>query len=89
VRLRRALGVAFAPNGREVYAATADPGSLLAFDVSDSRLRPTAVRLDEGAATISEACAVSVSPDGEHVYVAGYRLSAIAWFRRGGGGASD
>jgi 6-phosphogluconolactonase (cycloisomerase 2 family) len=84
VRLRRALGVAFAPSGREVYAAAADPGSLLAFDVTDGRLRPTAVHLDEGAATIAEACAVAVSPDGEHVYVAGYGRSAIAWFRRDG-----
>ena len=83
VRLRNALGVAFAPNGREVYAAAANPGSLLAFDVSDGRLRPVAVHLDEGAAVIAEAAAVAVSPDGEHVYVAGYGRSAIAWFARG------
>src|SRR5262249_40000774 len=29
-RLRHPLGVAFAPSGREVYAASADPGSLVA-----------------------------------------------------------
>jgi 6-phosphogluconolactonase (cycloisomerase 2 family) len=84
IRLRHALAVAFAPDGREVYAAAADPGSLLAFDVSEARLRPTAVHLDDGAETITEASAVGVSPDGEHVYVAGYGHSAIALFRRGG-----
>ena len=33
--------------------------------------------------TIAEACAVAISPDGAHVYVAGYGHSAIALFRRG------
>jgi len=35
-RLRKPLGVAFSPSGSEVYAAAADPGSLVAFDVSDA-----------------------------------------------------
>jgi hypothetical protein len=43
------------------------------------------VHLDEGAATIAEASAVAVAPDGEHVYVAGYLHNAIAWFGRGAG----
>jgi 6-phosphogluconolactonase (cycloisomerase 2 family) len=83
-RLRHALGVAFAPDGSHVYAAAADPGGLIAFDVADGRLKPSSVHLDEGATEVAEACAVAVSPDGEHVYVAGYGRSAIALFRRRG-----
>ena len=82
-RLRHPLGVAFSPSGSEVYAAAADPGSLVAFDVSDGGLRPIRVHLDEGTDAVAEACAVAVSPDGAHVYVAGYGHNAIALFRRG------
>ncbi len=82
VRLRQPLGVAFAPNGREIYAAAADPGSLVAFETSAGGLRPVAVHHDTGTAAVAEACAVGVSPDGAHVYVAGYGHSAIALFRR-------
>ncbi len=81
-RLRRPLGLAFAPSGREVYAAAADPGSLVAFDVTSGGLRPVPVHHDAGTADIVEACAVGVSPDGAHVYVAGYGRGAIALFRR-------
>jgi 6-phosphogluconolactonase (cycloisomerase 2 family) len=82
-RLRRPLGVAFSPSGSEVYAATAEPGSLVAFDVSGGTLRPVAVHHDAGTDAVAEACAVAVSPDGAHVYVAGYGRNAIALFRRG------
>jgi 6-phosphogluconolactonase (cycloisomerase 2 family) len=82
-RMRKPLGVVFAPSGREVYAASAEPGALSAFDVSDGGLRKVSVHLDAGAAELAEACAVAVSPDGAHVYVAGYGQSAIALFRRG------
>ena len=82
-RMRKPLGVAFAPSGREVYAASAEPGALTAFDVSDGGLRRVAVHLDAGGEAVAEACAVAVSPDGVHVYVAGYGHSAIALFRRG------
>ena len=83
VRLRKPLGVAFSPSGAEVYAATADPGSLVAFDVSDDQLRAVAVHHNTGTDAVAEACAVAVSPDGAHVYVAGYGHNAIALFRRG------
>jgi 6-phosphogluconolactonase (cycloisomerase 2 family) len=83
VRLRRPLGVAFAPDGGEVYAATSDPGSLVAFDVGGGQLRPIAVHHDAGTDAVAEACAVAISPDGAHVYVAGYGHNAIALFRRG------
>jgi 6-phosphogluconolactonase (cycloisomerase 2 family) len=66
----------------EVYAAAAEPGALVAFDVRDERLRPESVHLDAGADAVAEACAVAVSPDGAHVYVAGYGHNAIALFRR-------
>lgn len=82
-RLRKPLGVAFSPSGSEVYAAAADPGSLVAFDVSDDGLRPVSVHHDEGTDAVAEACAVAISPDGAHVYVAGYGHNAIALFRRG------
>jgi 6-phosphogluconolactonase (cycloisomerase 2 family) len=82
-RMRKPLGVAFAPSGREVYAASAEPGALSAFDVSDGGLRRLSVHLDAGTDAVAEACAVAVSPDGAHVYVAGYGQSAIALFRRG------
>jgi 6-phosphogluconolactonase (cycloisomerase 2 family) len=82
--MRKPLGVAFSPDGGEVYAAASDPGSLVAFDVSDGQLRPVSVHHDGGADAEAEACAVAVSPDGAHVYVAGYGHSAIALFRRGG-----
>lgn len=82
-RMRKPLGVAFAPSGREVYAASAEPGALSAFDVSDGELRRRSVHLDAGGDAVTEACAVAVSPGGEHVYVAGYGRSAIALFRRG------
>jgi 6-phosphogluconolactonase (cycloisomerase 2 family) len=82
-RLRQPLGVTFSPDGGEVYAAAAAPGSLVAFDVSDGELRPIAVHHDEGTDAVAEACAVAISPDGAHVYVAGYGHSAIALFRRG------
>jgi 6-phosphogluconolactonase (cycloisomerase 2 family) len=83
VRLRRPLGVAFSPSGDEVYAAASEPGSLVAFDVGDGQLRPIAVHHDTGTDAVAEACAVAISPDGAHVYVAGYGHNAIALFRRG------
>ena len=82
-RLRKPLGVVFSPSGDEAYAAAADPGSLVAFDVSDGQLRPISVHHDQGTDAVTEACAVAISPDGAHVYVAGYGHSAIALFRRG------
>ena len=82
-RLRKPLGVAFSPNGSEVYVAAADPGSLVAFDVRGGRLRAISVHHDEGTDAVAEACAVAISPDGAHVYVAGYGHNAIALFRRG------
>jgi 6-phosphogluconolactonase (cycloisomerase 2 family) len=82
-RMRRPLGVVFHPSGRELYAAASEPGSLVAFDVHDGSLKPATVHHDAGAETVAEACAVAVSPDGDHVYVAGYGRSAIALFRRG------
>src|SRR5207249_3636892 len=69
-RLRKPLGVAFSPSGSEVYAAASDPGSLVAFDVSDGELRPVSVHHDAGTDSVAEACAVAISPDGAHVYVA-------------------
>jgi 6-phosphogluconolactonase (cycloisomerase 2 family) len=83
VRLKKPLGVAFSPSGSEVYAAAADPGSLVAFDVSGDGLRPVSVHHDAGTDAVTEACAVAISPDGAHVYVAGYGHNAIALFRRG------
>jgi 6-phosphogluconolactonase (cycloisomerase 2 family) len=88
-RLRHPLGVAFSPDGSEVYAAAAEPGALVAFDVSEGGLRPRSVHIDAGAPAVAEACAVAVSPDGAHVYVAGYGQSAIALFRRGDGKAGE
>jgi 6-phosphogluconolactonase (cycloisomerase 2 family) len=85
-RLRRPLAVAFDPSGREVYAAASEPGSLVAFDLGEGGLRPVAVHHDAGTGMVAEACAVGISPDGDHVYVAGYGHSAIALFRRGAGG---
>jgi 6-phosphogluconolactonase (cycloisomerase 2 family) len=82
-RLRRPLGVAFAPGGGEVYAAAADPGSLVAFEVGGGQLHPIAVHHDAGTDAVAEACAVAISPDGAHVYLAGYGHNAIALFRRG------
>jgi 6-phosphogluconolactonase (cycloisomerase 2 family) len=83
MRLKKPLGVAFSPSGSEVYAAAADPGSLVAFDVHDGGLRPVSVHHDAGTDAVTEACAVAISPDGAHVYVAGYGHNAIALFRRG------
>jgi len=91
-RLRRPLAVAFDPSGREVYAAASEPGALVAFDVDGGGLRPVAVHHDAGAETVAEACALGISPGGDHVYVAGYGRSAIALFRRGhsaGGGEQE
>jgi len=53
-------------------------------DVRNEQLTPESVHLDAGAEAVAEACAVAVSPDGAHVYVAGYGHNAIALFRRGG-----
>jgi 6-phosphogluconolactonase (cycloisomerase 2 family) len=83
VRLKRPLGVVFSPSGSEVYAATSEPGSLVAFDVRGGQLAPVPVHHDAGTDAVAEACAVAVSPDGAHVYVAGYGHNAIALFRRG------
>ncbi len=82
-RLKKPLGVAFSPSGAEVYAAAANPGSLVAFAIGDGGLRPVSVHHDAGTDAVAEACAVAISPDGAHVYVAGYGHNAIALFRRG------
>ena len=50
---------------------------------SDGGLRPVSVHHDAGTDAVAEACAVAISPDGAHVYVAGYGHNAIALFRRG------
>src|SRR5262249_37957463 len=57
VRLRHPLGVTFSPSGAEVYAAAADPGSLVAFDVRSGGPRPIPAHPRAGTDPAADRCA--------------------------------
>ncbi len=84
--LRRALGVAVAPDGRTVYVAGYGDHAVAVFSRSLADGALTFVqRKNDGSGGIdglAGAAAVAVSPDGRHVYVAGKHDHAVAVFRR-------
>jgi hypothetical protein len=61
----------------EVYAAAADLGSLVAFDVGDGGLRPVSVTTTPAPTPLRRHARWRLA-DGAHVYVAGYGHNAIA-----------
>jgi len=84
--LNQAWGVTVSPDGHHVYVAARGEDTLVAF----SRNSTTGVltyleREKEGEGLvdgIEGAAGVFVSPDGKHVYVAGWGDDAVAWFTR-------
>ncbi|MBM3471062.1 MAG: lactonase family protein [Armatimonadetes bacterium] len=78
--------VAASPDGKHVYAAGYRDDAVAAFrrDAATGRLAFVGVYRDGvgGVDGLHGAFHVTVSPDGEHVYAAGYLESAVAAFRR-------
>jgi 6-phosphogluconolactonase (cycloisomerase 2 family) len=84
--LRRAHAVAVSPDGTHLYAAGYGEGAVAVFGRSAATGRLTFVQAYKdgtaGVDGIQGARAVAVSPDGAHVYVAGYMEDALAVFAR-------
>jgi 6-phosphogluconolactonase (cycloisomerase 2 family) len=80
-----AYGVAVSPLGNYVYVASESGDSLAVFsrDAASGLLTFLAVQRDgvNGADGLDGARAVTVSPDGRHVYVAAFRDNAAAVFQ--------
>lgn len=78
--------VGASPDGRHVYAAGYRDHAVAAFsrDAATGRLAYVGVQRDGvgGVDGLHGAFYVTVSPDGEHVYAAGYLESALVAFRR-------
>jgi cysteine-rich repeat protein len=87
--LNGAEAVAMSPDGAHVYAAGLESDAVTAFatNATTGELTFIAAYVD-GAGTIdglNGARAVTVSPDGKHVYAAGYQDGAVAAFSRDAG----
>jgi 6-phosphogluconolactonase (cycloisomerase 2 family) len=78
--------VTVSPDGKHVYAASYRDYALAVFgrDATTGKLTFVEVHKDDlsGVDGLYGAFFVAVSPDGEHVYAAGYLESALAVFRR-------
>jgi len=81
-----AYSVVVSPDGRNVYAAGYISDALVAFtrDATTGRLTMLGVLKDgvDGVDGLNGARMASVSPDGRHVYTAGYSDNALAVFSR-------
>ena len=84
--LNGATSVTVSPDGNHVYATSQFDDSVVVFDRHSSTGEVTFVELHRdgigGVNDLSEARSVIVSPDGNHVYDAGRRDSAVALFVR-------
>ena len=84
--LNGATSVTVSPDGNHVYATSQFDDSVVVFDRHSSTGELTFVELHRdgigGVNDLSEARSVIVSPDGNHVYDAGRRDSAVALFVR-------
>ncbi len=80
------LAVAVSPDGRNVYAVapSSDAVAVFARDLSSGVLTQLEVEKDGvgNVDGIAHAAAIVVSPDGQHVYVAGSRDDAVTSFSR-------
>ncbi|HUT13356.1 MAG TPA: beta-propeller fold lactonase family protein, partial [Thermoguttaceae bacterium] len=78
--------LALSPDDRHVYVASQSDDSVATFrrDVSSGELTFVQILRDGqgGVDGLNRATAVTVSPDGNHVYVAGYLDAALAVFQR-------
>jgi 6-phosphogluconolactonase (cycloisomerase 2 family) len=78
--------VASSPDGRHVYAASSDTGTIAAYERDPATGALTYV--DEvvegmgGVSGLTDPTAMLVSPDGEHAYVAGSVTASVAVFAR-------
>jgi 6-phosphogluconolactonase (cycloisomerase 2 family) len=79
------VGVAVSPDGQNVYIASNDADTLTVCERNPltGRIREIEIFVDNlGVDGLDGARAVVVSPDGDHVYVAGYDDDGIAVFGR-------
>jgi len=79
-----ARALAVSPDGRQIYVASQYDDALAVFNVDDGSLSFVAAYQDGvgGVDGLNTADGVAVSPDGAHVYVAGYDDDALAVFAR-------
>jgi len=79
-------GLAISPDGKHVYATGVDDDAVAVFSRSTSSGALTFVEMEKdgvnGVDGLASAISVRVSPDGKHVYAAGYNDDAIAAFDR-------
>ena len=87
--LNGAEAVAMSPDGAHVYAAGLESDAVTAFarNATTGELTFIAAYVDGagGIDGLNGARAVTVSPDGKHVYAAGYQDGAVAAFSRDAG----
>lgn len=86
-----ASGVAVSPDGAQVYVTARGSHSVAVFDrtPASGRLSFAGAHIDgaQGVDGIGNAAALSLSPDGLHLYVAGAGDNAVALFDRAANGA--
>ncbi len=84
--LSRAYAVTVSPDGAHLYAVGYGDDAVVLFERDRITGRLTFVRAEKdginGVDGINGARAISISPDGGHVYVAGYLEDAVAVFAR-------
>ncbi|MBN1886894.1 MAG: beta-propeller fold lactonase family protein [Thermoflexales bacterium] len=83
--LNKALGIAISPDGNNIYVAGKEDDALAVFTRTvNGRLTFVEVQRDGvgGVDGLDAALAVTVSPDGEHVYALGEYDDAVAVFDR-------
>ena len=84
--LNGAYSVAVSPDGKHLYAAGADDDAVAVFSRDAATGRLTYVEMQQdgtgGSDGLNGAVSVTVSPDGKHLYAAGYEDDAVAVFRR-------
>jgi 6-phosphogluconolactonase (cycloisomerase 2 family) len=77
---------ALSPDGKHLYVVTDQADTILAFERSDSTGELTFVEMHtdnmQGVDGLEWANSVTLSPDGRHVYVAGFDDRAVAIFAR-------
>jgi 6-phosphogluconolactonase (cycloisomerase 2 family) len=80
------LSVTVSPDGKHVYAASHDDSAVALFSrtASTGELRFVEMEKDgvDGVDGLDAAVSVTLSPDGNHVYAAGYDDDAVAVFSR-------